>query len=80
MSALDLGDRLGNHEILSELPGYGKWRVLDQRTGNDEWILTRGPAANHPEQAAQAFEQALKTLSYITHPGLLKPRQFYLHD
>ena len=80
MSALDLGDQLGHYEILSELPGYGKWRVLDQESGNDEWVLSRGPVANRPEQAEQAFEQALKTLSYITHPGLLKPRKFYLHE
>lgn len=80
MSGLDLGDRLGDYEILSEMPGGGQWRVLDQQSGSDEWLLTRGPAARYPELAEQAFELAEKTLSYLTHPGLLKPKRFYLHE
>lgn len=80
MSGLDLGDQLGHYELLSELPGYGKWRVLEQQSGSDEWLLTRGPAALHPERAPEAFEQALKTLSYINHPGLIKPIQFFLYE
>lgn len=80
MSGLDLGDQLGDYEILSEMPGAGQWRVLDRQSGSDEWLLTRGPAARYPELAEQAFQLADKTLSYLTHPGLLKPKRFYLHE
>ncbi|MBN9417965.1 hypothetical protein ABS71_19835 [bacterium SCN 62-11] len=80
MSGLDLGDQLGDYEILSELPGEGQWRVLHQASGSDEWLLTRGPLARYPELAEQAFQLAEKTLSYLQHPGLLKPVRFYLHE
>lgn len=80
MSGLDLGDQLGHYEILSEMPGVAQWRVLDQQSGSDEWLLTRGPAARYPELAEQAFQLAQTTLSYLKHPGLLKPVHFYLHE
>ena len=80
MSDLDLGDQLGPYEILSEMPGGNQWRVLDQQSGSDEWLLTKGPKARFPELADQAFQLAQKTLSYLNHPGLLKPVHFYLHQ
>ena len=80
MSGLDLGDQIGDYEILSEMPGEGHWRVLHHPSGSDEWLLTRGPEARYPELAEQAFQLAEKNLSYLHHPGLLKPVRFYLHQ
>ena len=80
MSGLDLGDPIGHYEILSEMPAGRQWRVLDTQTGSDEWLLTQGPVARYPELAEQAFELAAKTLSYLSHPGLVKPVHFYLHE
>lgn len=80
MSGLDLGDQLGNYELLSEMPGGAQWRVLDQQSGSDEWLLIRGPQARYPDLAEQAFQLAEKTLSYLNHPGLLKPVKFFLFE
>lgn len=80
MTGLDLGDQLGDYELLSELPGEGHWRVLHLPSGSDEWLLTRGPTPRYPELSDQAFQLAEKTLSYLHHPGLLKPVRFYLHQ
>lgn len=76
MSKLDLGDQIDGFELLSELPGAGKWRVLELATGSDEWLLVAGPQADSLEEIAQAE----KTLSYLNHPGLLKPRRFLLQE
>jgi hypothetical protein len=80
MSSLDLGDQLGDYELLSEMPGVQQWRVLHLPSGSDEWLLTRGPLARYPELAEQAFQLAEKNLSYLRHPGLIKPVQFFLHE
>ncbi|MBS2033957.1 hypothetical protein JST97_03165 [bacterium] len=78
MSELDLGDQIEGFELLSEMPGAGQWRVLELATGRDEWLLVRGPEAG--TGALESIAQAEKTLSYLQHPGLLKPRKFLLHQ
>src|SRR5688572_20470021 len=70
---VEIGSRLGNHDILSALGrgGMGEvWRARDSKLGREVAIKTLPPEFARDEERLARFEREARVLASLNHPNV----------